>query len=412
MPREYNKLSARTVSHTKSRGYYADGGGLYLQVSATGAKSWVFRFKKDGRLREMGLGPVHTVSLAEARVKATECRKQRIQSIDPIDARDAGAAASRLAKAKEMSFRQCAVAYIEAHRDGWKNAKHASQWAATLEAYAYPVFGDIPVQLIDIGLVMRALDPIWSIKTETASRLRGRIESVLDWATVRGFREGDNPALWKGRIDKLLPQRSKVRAVKHHSALPYGAIAEFMNSLRMQPGLSALALQFMILTAGRTGEIIGAKWDEIDLNAGLWTVPASRMKANREHRVPLSRAALAILRPLAESRSGSFVFPGAKKGKPLSNMAMLKVLERMSREDLTVHGFRSTFRDWAAEQSTYPREVAEHALAHSLPDKVEAAYRRGDLFEKRRLMMEDWENFCEHQVGKSTVSVLRMISAN
>ena len=394
MAREHKKLTALAVSRAKSRGYYADGGGLYLQVSASGAKSWVFRFKKDGRLREMGLGPTHTITLAEARDRATDCRKQRTLGIDPIDGRHGDRANAKLDAARAMTFRQCAEAYIEAHKPGWSNAKHAAQWPATLATYAYPVFGDLPVQAIDVSLVTKALEPIWNTKTETATRLRGRIEAVLDWATVRGYRQGDNPARWRGHLDKVLPPRAKVQKVQHHTALPYAEIGDFVVALRAQDSTSALALEFLILTAARTGEVIGATWTEIDFAEAVWIVPADRMKAKKEHRVPLPKPALAILQRLYAHCTGDYVFPGAKPKKPLSNMSMLKLLERMDRADLTVHGFRSSFRDWAAERTNFPREVAEHALAHSLPDKVEAAYRRGDLFDKRRKLMKAWANYC------------------
>jgi hypothetical protein len=283
MAREHKKLTALAVSRARQRGYYADGGGLYLQVSPSGAKSWVFRFKKDGRLREMGLGPAHTITLAEAREHATECRKQRLRDIDPIDARHADKAATKLAAAKSLTFRQCAEAYIDAHKSTWVNAKHAAQWPSTLATYAYPIFGDLPVQSIDVALVTKALEPIWQTKTETASRLRGRIETVLDWATAREFRRGDNPARWRGHLDKLLPPRSRVQRVEHHSALPYVEIGAFVAALREQESISALALEFLILTAARTSEVIGAKWDEFDLGPALWTIPAERMKAKREH---------------------------------------------------------------------------------------------------------------------------------
>ncbi len=409
MAREHKKLTALAVSRAKHRGYYADGGGLYLQVSPSRAKSWVFRFKRDGRLREMGLGPAHTITLAEAREHATECRKQRLRDIDPIEARHANKAATKLAASKAMTFRQCAEAYIDAHKSTWVNAKHAAQWPSSLSTYAYPIFGDLPVQSIDVVLVTKALEPIWQTKTETASRLRGRIETVLDWATAREFRQGDNPARWRGHLDKLLPPRSRVQKVEHHSALPYAEIGAFVAGLREQDSVSALALEFLILTAARTSEVIGAKWDEIDLGAALWTIPADRMKAKREHRVPLSKSALAIVKRLHNHRSGEFVFPGARAGKPLSNMALLKLIERMNRSDLTVHGFRSTFRDWAAERTNFPRDVAEHALAHSLPDKVEAAYRRGDLFEKRRKMMDAWARHCSQPMATAEIVPMRSV---
>jgi integrase len=393
MARKIERLTALSVSKAKKRGYLADGGGLYLQVSLSGAKSWVFRYRDNGHLREMGLGPVHTVSLAKARERARDCRGLRLNDVDPIAERQAGRLKAKLDASRAMTFKQCAEVYIAAHQASWKNKKHAAQWPSTLATYAYPIFGGLPVQSIDVGLVTKALEPIWNTKTETASRLRGRIETVLDWATARGYRQGDNPARWRGHLDKLLPGRAKVQKVEHHAALPYAEIGAFMSDLRDQGGTAALALEFLILTAARTGEVIGAQWAEIDLGAGVWTVPAERMKAGKEHRVPLSKPALAALARLPRSDGTVHVFPGGKAGKPLSNMAMLKLLARMDR-DLTVHGFRSTFRDWAAERTNFPREVAEQALAHSLTDKVEAAYRRGDLFEKRRQLIEAWGRIC------------------
>jgi integrase len=394
MGRQVEKLSALAVSRAKTRGYLGDGGGLYLQVSANGAKSWVFRFKDHGRLREMGLGSVHAIGLAEARKRATACRQMRLDGTDPIAVKKAGKLKANLEAARAMTFQQCAEAYIEAHKAGWQNAKHAAQWSSTLKTYAYPVFGALPVQAVDVGLIVKVLEPIWKAKTETASRLRGRIERVLDWAAVRGYRQGDNPARWRGHLDQLLPARSRVQKVQHHAALPYAEVGQFMADLRKQESTSALALEFLILTATRTAEVIGATWIEIDLDAAVWTIPPERTKAKKEHRVPLSKPALAILKRLHKHRAGEFVFMGARPGKPLSNIALLTLLVRMGRSDLTVHGFRSTFRDWCAERTNFPREVAEHALAHSLADKVEAAYRRGDLFEKRRDLMGAWARYC------------------
>jgi integrase len=391
---QFEKLSALAVSRAKTRGYLGDGGGLYLQVSASGAKSWVFRFKDHGRLREMGLGPLHTVGLADARKRAAVCRQMRLDGTDPIAVKKAGKLKAKLEAARAMTFQQCAEAYIDAHKAGWQNAKHAAQWSSTLKTYAYPVFGALPVQAVDVALIAKVLEPIWKTKTETASRLRGRIERVLDWATVRGYRQGDNPARWRGHIDQLLPARSKVQKVQHHAALPYAEIGQFMADLREQDTTSALALEFLILTATRTAEVIGATWSEVDLDAAVWTIPAERMKAKKEHRIPLPKPVMTILKRLHKHRTGEFVFMGARPGKPLSNMAPLMLLERLGRSDLTVHGFRSTFRDWCAERTNFPREVAEHALAHSLPDKVEAAYRRGDLFEKRRRLMDAWARYC------------------
>jgi integrase len=362
----------------------------------------------------MGLGPLHTLGLAEARKRANECRKLRLDGHDPIEDRKAGRLKAKLDAARALTFQQCAEAYIASHRPSWKNDKHAAQWPSTLATYAYPVFGNLPVQTIDVGLVLKALEPIWHTKTETATRLRQRIEAVLDWATAREHRQGDNPARWRGHLDKLLPPRAKVQRVLHHAALPYVEVGGFVAKLREQEGMAAAALEFLILTATRTGEVIGATWDEIDLGAAVWTIPPDRMKAGKEHRVPLAKPALAILKPLKKADLGPFVFPGGKPGKPLSNMALLALLERMDRSDLTVHGFRSTFRDWAAERTNFPREVAEQALAHSLRDKVEAAYRRGDLFEKRRLLMDSWAKFCDESApeGKVLPIAARLRKAN
>jgi integrase len=400
MARKIGRLTGLTVTRATKPGLYADGGGLYLRIGLTGAKSWVFRFRVDGKRRDMGLGPLHAVTLAAAREKATACRTERSDGRDPLEVRQTRRLTEKLTASKAVTFRQCATAYIDAHRPGWKNEKHAAQWGSTLETYAYPVFGDLPVQAIDTALVMKTLEPIWCTKTETASRLRGRIESVLDWATVRQFRQGNNPARWRGHLDHLLPKRAKVHKVQHHPALPYAEISAFMTTLRSQEGHAARALEFLIMTAGRTGEVIGARWEEIDLAEKVWTIPATRMKAGKEHRVPLAAPAFKLIQEqqaaarLTAGRPDGLVFPGGRPGKELWNMALLTVLERMKREDLTVHGFRSTFRDWAAEQTNFPREVVEMALAHTVSDKVEAAYRRGDLFDKRRRLMETWATYC------------------
>jgi integrase len=375
-------------------GYYSDGGGLYLKVSGAAGRSWVFRYRVAGRLREMGLGSAHTISLADARQAATECRKLRVQGVDPIDARRNDRIRAKLEAATGMTFRECAERYVAAHRVGWRNAKHAEQWRSTLATYTFPIFADLPVQAIDLGLVMKAIEPLWATKTETASRLRGRIESILDWAATRGYRTGDNPARWRGHLDNLLPKRTKVRKVQHHAALPYAQVGSFIEALHRQQGIAAMALEFCILTATRTSETIGARWEEVDLDGAVWTIPADRIKAGKEHKVPLPTPATAILRRLAAARSSAFVFPGGKAGRPLSNMALLALLRRMGRPDLTVHGFRSAFRDWAAELTNFPREVCEMALAHTIGDKVEAAYRRGDLFAKRRQLMEGWARYC------------------
>jgi integrase len=405
-PRTIGKLTALDVNRAKRRGYYNDGGGLYLLVGPTGSKSWVFRFRDGARLREHGLGPLHTIGLAEAREKARTCRHMRLDGTDPIEARKAARGAAKLEAAKAMTFKQCAEAYINAHNAGWRNPKHAAQWPATLEAYVYPVFGSLPVQAVDVGLVMKALEPIWTVKPETASRVRGRIESALDWATARGYRQGENPARWRGHLENLLPKKTKVRQVEHHAALPYAELADFLVELRQQEGIAARALQFTILTAARTGEVLGAKWSEIDFKARLWTVPGSRMKSGREHRVPLSDGAVAVLEGMKAIREGDFVFPGGRARRPLSNMAFLMLLRRMGRGDLTAHGFRSTFSDWCSERTNFPAEVREMALAHTVSDKVEAAYRRGDLFQKRRQVMDAWARYCVAPAGAGEVVTL------
>ena len=407
MSRSIHRLSPAKVKNAKPGRHpdgtsrvqlYADGGGLYLQVTPGNnnhiSKSWIFRFAAGNRKeRYMGLGSLDAVSLAEAREKAAECRKIRDQGRDPIEARTAQRASAAAERAKAMTFDQCAERYIAAHRAGWRSPKHAAQWQNTLSTYVSPAFGRLPVQAVDVGLVIKVLEPIWSTKPETASRVRGRIEAVLDWAAARGFRDADNPARWKGRLDKLLPRPSKVRAVQHHAALPYPEIGAFIQGLREHPAKAARALEFVILTAARTGEVLGARWSEIDLRAKVWTVPASRMKSGREHRVPLSDAALAVLRQMHSLRQNDRVFPGDRR-ETLSDMALWMLLRAMNRTDLTTHGFRSTFRDWAAERTDFSNEVVEMALAHAVADKVEAAYRRGDLFEKRRKLMDAWAAYC------------------
>lgn len=389
-----NRLSARAVAALTKPGYHLDGGGLYLQIGRTGSKSWVLCFTLHGRSREMGLGEVAIVSLAEARHKAISCRKLLHDEIDPIEARRLERQGARVVASQAITFDSCSEAYIEAHAAGWRNSKHADQWRNTLKTYASPVLGALPVQAIDTALVMTVLEPIWRSKTETASRVRGRVEAVLDWAAVRQYRQGDNPARWRGHLDHLLPQRAKVQKVVHHPALPFDDMNRFMATLQQQGGVAAAGLSFQILTACRTGEIIRARWSEIDEAKRLWVVPAQRMKAGREHRVALSSEALRLLSALRDVRQSDYVFPGQKPEKPLSNMAFLALLKRMGRSDLTVHGFRSSFRDWAAERTAYPREVVEMALAHTISNKVEAAYRRGDLFEKRIQLMQDWAEHC------------------
>jgi integrase len=382
------------VQTVKESGLYADGKGLYLRIGPSGAKSWIYRYRNDGRRHDLGLGPYPDISLAQARDRAMQQRKLRLNGQDPLLTRRAGRDAARLAAAKAITFKACGEAYIGAHRAGWRSNKHLAQWEGSLAAYVYPVLGVLPVQAVDVALVMKVLEPIWTTKPETASRTRGRIESILDWAKARGYRQGENPARWRGHLENLLPARRKVRRVEHHAALPYSETAAFISALHQRDGVAARAMEFLILTAGRTNEVLGARWDEFDLDDRVWTVPADRMKSAKQHRVPLSAPAMALLKQMAAARVSDFVFPGRADGKPLFSLTLLKFLGRIGRGDLTTHGFRSTFRDWAAERSDFPAEVAEMALAHVVGDKVEAAYRRGDLFEKRRQIMEAWAKFC------------------
>jgi integrase len=398
-PRARRGLTDRMIKQA-GIGVLIDGHGLRLKVTAnprTGdlRKSWIVRVTvKDGPVREIGLGSAFDVPLKQARERAGEVRRLARGGVDPIAARKAAVAQRAAEAARAMTFRQCAEACIEAKRSGWRNAKHAAQWASTLERYAYPVFGNVPVAEVDLAMVLRAIEPIWNTKTETASRLSQRIKIVLDWAATRGLRSGDNPARWHGHLDTLLPARTKVRRVRHHPAMPYDTVPAFMQSLATTDGVGAIALQLLILTAARTSEVLNARWSEFDLDRGVWLVPSERMKAGREHRVALSKPAVALLRRLKQGVTAEWLFPAARGDKPLSNMALLKLLERAGHSDLTVHGFRSSFRDWAAECSAQPREVVEAALAHTVGDKVEAAYRRTDFFDRRRQLMEEWARHC------------------
>ena len=412
MPRKAKELSALAVTKLKTEGRHAVGGvdGLHLRISG-GSRAWVLRIAvgtrpgKDGQAalhrRDIGLGSFPEVSLAEARERARELRKQVRDGIDPVQERQVVKAQSALEIAKTKTFEDCTIAYIDANRTAWKNDKHTQQWTNTLATYVHPKFGHLPVGSVDTGMVLDVLqqsvgkagETLWLNKTETASRLRGRIESILDWAAFRGYRQGENPARWKGHLEHELPARSKVQKVEHHAALPYAEIAAFMAELRFKEGVSARALEFAILTAARSGEVRGAKWSEIDLQNKIWTIPADRMKAGKEHRVPLASQVIALLKALPHEEKTDHVFL-APRGGQLSDMSLTAVLRRMERDGLTQHGFRSTFRDWAGETTTYPREVCEHALAHRLADGVEAAYQRGDLLTKRAGLMSDWANYC------------------
>ena len=386
-----HKLSTRKAE-SAAPGKYEDGGGLRLVVSNTGTKKWILRFSINGKRREMGLGSYPDVGLANARDKASEYRQQAADGVDPIEAR-------RVEPEAIPSFTTCAARFIRAHRRGWRNAKHARQWVSTLKAYARPVIGSKPVDAIDTKDILEILSPIWTAKTETAKRVQGRIENVLDFAAAHKYRDRLNPARWRGNLDMLLPKPSRVKTVTHHPAMPYTEVPAFMEELSENGSVSALALRFLILTATRTSEVLKASWAEIDLEAGIWTIPAPRMKTRREHRVPLPEAAIADLKALPRIDGNPHLFPGARYGKPLSNMTLLQLMRGMEygvngpRGKYVPHGFRSSFRDWSGEVSSFPRDVAEMALAHTIGNKVEAAYRRGDLFDKRRKMMEAWANF-------------------
>lgn len=389
--RAIHRLSALAVKRADRPGYLPDGGGLYLRGTKSGTGSWVFRYERDGQRRELGLGGVLFVNLAEARKKAAELRHQIGAGETPSGVR----AQARQHALTRRTFEWCAEQTIAAKRPEWKSAKHAEQWITTLRDYAFPVIGTMPVDDVELAHIKAILAPIWNAKTETATRLRARLEAVLSWAAAAGYRDRErpNPARWKGNLDALLPKPSKIAKVTHHAALAIDAMPSFMEALRQREGMAARALEFVVLTAARSGEVRGATWDEIDLSAKIWTIPAERMKAGKEHRVPITPAALAVLKKVIplKLQAGFTVFP-AKKGGELSDMALTEVMRRMDAPAVP-HGFRSTFRDWASERTNYPREVAEMALAHAISNKVEAAYRRGDLFQKRIEMMQDWADF-------------------
>jgi integrase len=390
MAKRLHLLTARAVSTVTKPGRHADGGNLYLRVDRSGAKRWVFFYKLNGRQREAGLGGFNYLPLAKAREIAVAMREALAQGIDPLDSRQA----DRRDKAARVTFGQCADALLASKADGWRNEKHRDQWAMTLKVYAAPL-RPLPIAEVSTQDILKVLQSIWNTKPETASRLRGRVEAVIDAARTAGHIEDHrpNPARWIGHLEMLLPRPAKLSR-GHHAAMPYAEVPAFMKRLGGQDGFAGMALLFLILTAARSGEVLGARWDEIDFDAKVWTVPASRMKAGREHRVPLSKPAIEILEKLGEARLGEFVFPGLKRGKPLSNMALAMALRRLGTE-VTAHGFRSAFRDWAGDETHFPREVAEAALAHVIGDKAEQAYRRSDALEKRRELMNAWGSFID-----------------
>jgi integrase len=395
--RQIQRLTDLQARRATTSGLYADGGGLYLQVRSATARSWLFRFTLRGKSREMGLGTLAGTSLAEARREADRCRQLCRQGIDPIEERRSKTQSEATSK---IRFMDCAAAFIALQRAAgvWRNEKHGHQWNNTLETYVAPFVREKPINVIDVPTVLEILEPIWVAKPETARRVRGRLERILDWAKAKGYRTGDNPAAWRGHLENLLPTRPKSVKQRHHPALPYQELPQFMEQLAQRGGAAARALEFAILTAARTGEVLGAKRTEV--TGAVWTIPPERMKTFQLHKVPLSDVAVSLVQRFENS---GYLFPATSTpDKSLSNAALLAVLKRMHRSDLTVHGFRSTFRDWAAECTDYPREVIEMALAHSIDNKVEAAYRRGDLFEKRRRLMDDWAAFC-HSFHGNTV---------
>lgn len=410
MPKRAEPLNAAKVKALLAKGEpwrHADGAGLYLVVTRPGRGWWMLRYTLAGRTREMGLGPADATgkeghALADARDRAAAARARIREGVDPLAEREALAVAEKAAEAARKPFREAARGFLSDKSAEWSNPKHRDQWRATLERYAFPHIGDMPVAEIGMEDVRRALAPIWTAKPETATRLRGRIEAVLDFAAVHGWRQGPNPARWAGNLKLAgLPARAKIAPVQHHPALPWQDAPAFLRDLRALTATSARALEFLILTAARTGEVLEARWSEIDIPGAVWTVPAGRMKARKEHRVPLSDSALAVLEEMSELRDPDdpegkgYVFPGGLGRGPLSNMAMLALLKRMKRADITPHGFRSTFRDWAGEATAHPGDVVEMALAHVVANKVEAAYRRGDMFEKRRRLMQDWADYLQ-----------------
>jgi integrase len=413
MTRTIYRLTGADLNR-KRPGMYADGGGLWLQITTSKDgegrnRSWIFRYATGERSRSMGLGSLNTIGLAEARERARRCRELRLDGVDPIEARDAARAARAAQNAKAITFDEAADRYVKAHRAGWR-AKHAAQWSATLSKYVSPVFGKLPVDRVDTGLVIRALEPIWSEVPETANRLRGRIECVLDWARARDLRKGENPARWRGHLEELLPPLRKIRRVEHHPAMPYRDVPAFVADLGKRSGTAERALEFLILTAGRSGEILGARWREVDLVEKVWIVPPGRMKGNRPHRVPLTARGVAILEEMggAARPRGDLVFPGRTGEAAMWGETFTRLMKRLGRGDVTPHGFRSSFRDWSADRTNYPNHVVEMALAHAVGNAVEAAYRRGDLFEKRRRLMAEWDRYLARPASTgATVTPLR-----
>lgn len=406
MPKKAKELTALEVGRLKREGFNPVGGvpGLGLQVAGP-ARSWILRFSFDGRRPEMGLGPFPEVGLAEARRTAVEARSRVRAGVNPIDAAKAAKSAAAARRAASKTFAECAETFIGAKSPEWANAKHAAQWTATIGTYVEPIIGSLLVQDVDTPHVLAVLEPIWRTKTETATRVRSRLENVLDWAIARGYRQGPNPARWRGHLQHMLAQPSKFAKVEHHAALPYAELPAFMTRLREAQGQGARALEFAILTAARSGEVRGARWDEVDIGAGVWTVPGDRMKMGREHRVPLADAGLRLLAAQPREEDDSLVFPSTTR-RPLSDMTLTAVLRRM-KLDVVPHGFRATFKTWASERTNFPRDVIELALAHAIENKVEEAYQRGDLFDKRARLMQAWADFCTRAPTAASVTPIR-----
>ena len=407
MPRRMSEKRGFELTKLRTPGRHPAGGvpGLYLNVNNPDARSWILRLSVGGRRRDMGLGPYPEVSHVQAKEKARAARELARQGVDPIDGARKARSALVADRAAQITFDDAAKAYIAAHAAGWRNAKHGDQWRNTLRDYASPVIGRMLVRDVDTAHIVKILSPIWAEKTETASRVRGRIERVLSWATTSGYRDGDNPARWRGHLDNLLPKASQVSTVEHHAAYPWRSVGAFVAELRQQQGMGAQALEFAILTAARSGEVRGATWSEIDMDAATWTIPAGRMKAKAEHIVPLPKPALALLQALPRMAGTDLVFP-SQSLTPLSDMTLSAVMRRM-KVDATPHGFRSTFRDWCSEATNFPREVAEKCLAHAIPSAVEAAYRRGALLDKRRRLMSEWAAFCGRLPAAASVTSIK-----
>jgi integrase len=395
MVRALHRLSNLKVERAKQPGMYADGGGLYLRVAEGGSKQWIYRYTTNGHNRDMGLGPVRLLTLAEARERARAAGKLRLDGIDPIAHKHMQRGAAIVAAAGAKTFKECVEAFIRDNEKKWTHPKHRRDWERTLVRFVFPTLGNLPVASIDTPLVLKVIKPLWERVPETASRVRGRIEAVLGWATVHHYRTGDNPARWRGHLEHALPSRSEIAKVEHHAAMPYTGVASFMGALRKDTSLAARCLEFITLSAARLGEATGATWEEIDLGACTWTIPAERMKADKEHKVPLSKAALAVLKAMREIQQSDYVFPGFKPGQSIGADSLRELIKKLAGADVTVHGLRSTFRDWAADCTSFPNELVEMALSHAISSPVEKAYRRGSMFE----LMAAWADFCARPQG-------------